>query len=138
MLVRGKEYFWQSGKDGAFYLVKLNSITKNGDFNMRVCEKIHDGWLTTKFTQPLNIVIRIAKTDTDLLYTDFGMMEIDYMFKLVDCSASFEFEETLYLYRDFLELLNHYPDRYIKYIDRLLDNEVFNSLVAGKYKITAY
>jgi len=135
---RGKEYFWQSGKDGAFYLVKLNSVTQYGNFNMRVCERIHDGWLTTKFRQPLDVVIQISKDETHLLYTDFGTMEIDYMFRLVNCPASFEFEETLYLYRDFLDLLHHSPDRYIKYIDKLMENDVFNALVAGKYKITPY
>jgi hypothetical protein len=136
MIVKGKEYFWQSGKDGAFYLLKLNSINKNGNFNMRICERIHDGWLTTKFTQKLNVIICIDKDKTDLLYTDFSMMEIDYMFKLVNCSTTFEFEKTLYMYRDFLELLHHSPDRYIKYIDKLLENDIFNSLVAGKYKLT--
>lgn len=135
MVERNKEYFWQSGKDGSFHIVKLNSINKKGDYNMRVHERIHDGWLTTNFTQKIGIIVTIKKEDIDLLYSDFGVMEVDYMFKLVDCLELEEFEKTLYFYRDFLELLHYYPDRYIKYIDKLLDNKVFKELVDGKYKL---
>ncbi len=138
MLERNKEYFWQSGKDGSFHIVKLNSINKQGDYNMKVFERIHDGWLTTNFTQKEGIIITILKEDVDeKLYSDFGMMEVDYMFKLVDCTESFEFEKTLYFYRDFLELLYDYPDRYIKYIDKLLSNKIFKELIDGKYKLKA-
>ena len=113
MIERNKEYFWQSCKDGSFHTVRLNSINKNGDYNMRIYERIHDGWLTTNFTQKTGVVITIKKEDIDLLYSDFGVMEVDYMFKLVDCSESFDFEKTLYFYRDFLELLHYYTYRYI-------------------------
>lgn len=136
MVKRGCEYFWQSPKDGAFHLVKLNSITKDGNYNMRVLERINDGWVTKCFTQKTNVVITIIKEDVDKkLYTDFGLMLVDYMYETVLCKSYFEFERTLYFYGDFIELIYDYPDRYLKYIDKLLDNKIFKGILDGKYKI---
>jgi len=134
-IVRDKEYYWLSRKDGVFYTLTLNSINHQNNYNMYIKNFVHLGYLSPSPRERIgNIKVFHRKSAIDELSDDFEKLHLKYLLEVIKTEKYFDFQKTVEIYFDLYDLLMEYPDVYLKNVDKLFKNKIFKRIMEGQIK----
>lgn len=130
-----KTYYWKSYKDGMYYAVKLlNTNQKLKTNNFEIIGLSHHGFLT-KYRKEKDGDIITLNFDASPTYTNLHLLMIDDIVKMVRSRTVLDFSQKLIMIKELREILEDHPDKYLKYIDVLSSDTIFNGILAGKYHL---
>jgi len=134
ILEKNKTYYWRSPKDGMYYSVKLiNTNKKLQKHNLVIIELSHCGFLTNHRKEFDNSII--TKHTSERFHDNLELLLIEDIISMVRTKAKLDFPQQLAMLQELRELLEVHPDRYLKYMDILARDKMFDSLLDGKYNL---
>jgi hypothetical protein len=132
---KGTTYYWRSPKDGMYYAVKLiNNNHKLKKNNIRIVGWSHPGYLSKHRKEADGGVITLH-IDNSPTHTDLHLLLIEDIMQMVRSGSSLEFPDQLAMLQELREFLEEHPDKYLKYMDILARNKLFDGILEGKYDL---
>jgi len=128
----GVDYYWRSLKDGCFYRIKLNSLTSQNNYNIRILELIDIGYYTDKPMEELLSIKSFHKDELRVHYS-YEDAKLNYLLYAINNNILFEFEKMIDISFELYDILIKRPDIYIKYIDNLMESSIFKTMLEGKF-----
>jgi len=132
-LERDKDYFWQSPKDGMFYLLHFNSINNQGSYLMFIKEVVHFGYLSFAPKEKIGYIKTFHKNNINFS-SDYEKLMLDFLLESVLTKSHYDYQRRIEIRFDLYDLLMLHPDVYLRNIDRLLMDETFTKILNGKIK----
>jgi len=130
---KGVDYFWVSLKDGCFYRIRLNSLTSQDNYDMRIIELIDIGYYTDKPMEELLSIKSFHKNELQVHYS-YDDAKLNYLLYAITNNILFEFEKMIDISFELYVILIKRPEVYIKYIDKLMVSSIFKTMLEGKFK----
>lgn len=134
---KGITYYWKSNKDGMIYAVKL--VNKNEELkqnHFKIIGWSHPGYIS-KYRKENDQTIITKPFDQSPTCTQLHIFLIEEIISLIKRKFILDFKTQLKMLQELTELLEEHPDKYLKYMDILARDKMFNSLLEGKYNLKA-
>ena len=134
---KGTTYYWRSPKDGMYYAVKLiNTNQKLKKNNIRIVGWSHPGYLS-KYRKEQDGSVITLHIDNSPTHTNLHLLLIEDIMQMVRSGRSLDFPDQLAMLQELREFLEEHPDKYLKYLDILVKDKMFDGLLDGKYNLAA-
>lgn len=134
MLEKGITYYWKSPKDGMYYTVKLiNTNFKLKKNNLRIVGLSHCGFFTKHRKEQDGNIITLSTSVN--VHDDLGLLMIEDIITMIKRKIKLDFPQQLSMLQKLRGLLEAHPDKYLKYMNILVENKLFVGLLDGKFNL---
>lgn len=138
---RGDTFVWVSPKDGWFYKIKvINSNDKQIVF--MILEVLKKGYITKIQYETVGKPKLISFTNENTPYKFLNTIDknldnllSEYIINMINKEAQIDLTQRLSMCNELRGILERHPDKYIKFMTKILNNKYFIGLLENKYSL---